>query len=862
MKSLLRFFFLLTVPVVMATQKASWKFQAKPDKFPDVFQDVRVEQSDIEIKFNRQAIDFASQTDIAVTADQISGVALCSGGDAATPLVFRKQGEAFVATLPQDESCYGVKLTHEGLANVTLIYTPSNALKPINLAPAINPPQGKAQAVKQVCQQQGNVIVVDTGRLKATFDTANGLRLTELFSADLNRQILRYPQQTELFRLKLDNGTVLDCSAAIIQALKVMDDGFIATLSCPEGITAKLKCAQQDRAIALTLSLSAEKEIAVKTAFPQIDGLSLSAEEQDYYCFPWGGGVIGDRPAYLRSIYGENDAWWQLLDLFSPENGGGLFLHVQDATGVEKAFSMRKGHTPASESIIRPPNVAARNDLSLYFYQFHMPDGHGSAMAVDYQRTTLKPGQDPRDFPMTVIGSHAGNWKSPMKIYAKWAKSVWQFRPYPGKLSTKFNYVAGFGCEGNLYTAPSWETEAFVPKNDICEVNGWWSVSPLAPWNTKWEDFAQLGPRAEKSLEKNFGYGHDPITNEPFYVFNRVDYDGYNPQWGGLPRFQKLIQDIRDHKKLSILYTDPIIVCGNSKYGQTEAAKHAVINPVWKDPHQCPRNPTSPEGVVCNYYAYCMCLNDADYLPKVAADIGRIARETGADGVRLDEYGHRGYVCLSKTHRHIFGEYGQHVWQQALERSLQMIREEVPADTLLITEFPEADFCVAHLDGALSYDICRHQSPLRPLQVNLFRFYFPECRLFELNVGGPQNAKDIMFFNGVGVYNSGGRYSEEYSKILHENAECFIGEIEPLVATLKPFVYANRFAAQDGSKVLFTLYNGTDRDFSGAVLTIPDGYECQQLLPTTNHTAVNGKNVHIALVREQIGVILMRQTTK
>jgi hypothetical protein len=532
-------------------------------------------------------------------------------------------------------------------------------------------------------------------------------------------------------------------------------------------------------------------------------------------------------------------------------------LQVKDPSGLAKAFSMRRGRTPPAESIIRPPSVAARNDLSLYFYQFRLPDGNGSAMAVDYQRVTLRPGAAPKAFPVTVLGSHAGNWKTPLSQYARWAKSVWKFRPYPGRLSAKFNYLAGFGCSGELYTGPTWDAEAFVPKNDICEINNWWSSSPLAPWNTKWEDFAELGARAEEHRRASFGYARDPFSGERRYLFNRGDYDGYNPQWGGLPRFRQQIREVREKGKIALLYTDPVIVCGNSKYGRTEAPRHAVINAAWRDPHQCPRNPQTPEGVVCNYYSYCMCLNDEAYLRKVAADIQRVVRETGADGVRLDEYGHRGYICLSKAHRHLFGEYGQHIWLQALGRSLELIREAVPPETLLLAEFPQADFAAAHLDGALSYDICRRQSPLRPLQINLFRFYFPECRLFELNVGGPKNAKDIMLFNGDGVFNSGGRYSEEYSRILHENAACFVGDIEPLVDTLAPFVYANRFAAAGGGKVLYTLFNATGRPFSGAVLPVPPGYGCRLLLPAAAHAAMEGDKVRVTLAPREVGVLLM-----
>ena len=34
--------------------------------------------------------------------------------------------------------------------------------------------------------------------------------------------------------------------------------------------------------------------------------------------------------------------------------------------------------------------------------------------------------------------------------------------------------------------------------------------------------------------------------------------------------------------------------------------------------------------------------------------------ETGADGIRLDEYGHRGWACYDESHEHTYAEAGDH----------------------------------------------------------------------------------------------------------------------------------------------------------------------------------------------------------
>jgi hypothetical protein len=87
--------------------------------------------------------------------------------------------------------------------------------------------------------------------------------------------------------------------------------------------------------------------------------------------------------------------------------------------------------------------------------------------------------------------------------------------------------------------------------------------------------------------------------------------------------------------------------------------------------------------------------------------VARVCRETGVGGVRLDEYGHRGFVCTSDKHEHIFAEPGHNAWMQAVARSCGLVREamdEVDPKLVLMTEFPGNDFLARHLDGCIVYE--------------------------------------------------------------------------------------------------------------------------------------------------------------
>lgn len=792
------------------------------------------------------------------------------GGDAAEPFaVTDNRNGVLTGILPIGRCPYAIGFDgFEKIDEIKISCIPQIRLDDniVDMSPVISSASGRRHQ-NQYVRRNGKRIELDSGSLRAVFDTSHGLSLISLYAFEMKSEILKLPNQNALFLLRLPGNKVLNAKDGDIQKISMKEKGFKALLNYAKyKILAEFTVDIEDDELKLSLNLMSQKgEQKVIVAFPHLDGLVLSRQaQQDYYCFPWGGGIIADRDASLRTIYGDNEAWWQMISLFSPERGGGFYLRITDTTGITKAFSLRKARYASAEHIIRPPKVAGRNTTELLFSPTPLRPGEGIGIAVDYQRLTLNP-KEFKAFPSANIGAHAGNWKYAMTRYAKWAKTVWKFRPYPGKLTGTYNLLAGIGCGRPLYKE-NFERLKTEPI-DIAEINGYWTVSDKAPWNTPFENIERLGPRLMREYKNGFGFYPDPETGKMLYMFNRGDYDGYNPQWGGLPRLQKLIKSIQKQNKLLLLYTDPILVSANSNYGKKYAPNYAVINPAWKDPHQCLGNPTVPPGVVCNYYSYCMCLNSPEYIKHVADSMARLIKETDADGIRLDEYGHRGYVCLSNKHKHIYGEYGQHVWLQALKKSVQMIREKTDTfkpDALLLGEFPGADITAAEFDGALSYDICRRQSALRPVQVNLFRFFFPECKIFELNVAGPKNSMDYWLFNGLGVYNSG-RYKREYWEILQKHKDAFSGDIEPLVPTLRKHVYANRFTTLDKKKTIYTIINHNRFAVDEPVLLLPEkeNMRCYEEISKQKlilRPYLQGQAISLRLNPEEVKVVVVERS--
>lgn len=290
------------------------------------------------------------------------------------------------------------------------------------------------------------------------------------------------------------------------------------------------------------------------------------------------------------------------------------------------------------------------------------------------------------------------------------------------------------------------------------------------------------------------------------------DFDGYNPQWGGLPAFRQHIRDLKNADQVALLYYDAVLMDASAKNAKM-VPEFAVINHQYKcAPAHDVANPTTPPGIVAKFHQYAMCVNAEKFADYTIDDVVRVVEETGADGVRLDEFGGGGHLCFSTMHSHIFSNEG---WGnpvlQAVAYITRGIREKLGRsgrEVLLLTEFPGHDMLVSTLDGALCYDGISRRSFARPAQINLLRFYFRNCKLFEIieDAGDHKPAPwDLWLWNAVGVYNSG-EYPDHIRSLLLDNNDAFdLGELEPLVDTVCDGVYANRFTS--GRKRIWTLFN-------------------------------------------------------
>ncbi|MCP4640735.1 MAG: hypothetical protein GY851_09895, partial [bacterium] len=338
-----------------------------------------------------------------------------------------------------------------------------------------------------------------------------------------------------------------------------------------------------------------------------------------------------------------------------------------------------------------------------YKWTNSLPQTAGIGLTFEYLRRTRGPGESfaAKD---VALKAHAGDWHVPMQAYADWCHEAWPFRPRPSALTPMVNMIAAGWGQSPLFRDGAYRTDFVQPRCDCIELMSWWEWADLGPWRTPWDQLEEKLGEAQYKRYRSY-YVEDPVTGMTMYPINRGDYDGYNKRWGGLPALQKAIQKYREMGAVPTLYTDPLLACDNSKCGRQWGKLWGIVQ---------------PDGEYrTHYHSWNMCHDVAEYRQYVADTMRRVMAETGADGIRLDEYGHRGAACFNKQHEHTFAEWGCTEWQRCIAETTKMVRQamdEVKPDSVLTTEHPGYDYLMQFMEGCITYDLTVQATPLRPLE--------------------------------------------------------------------------------------------------------------------------------------------------
>ncbi len=701
----------------------------------------------------------------------------------------------------------------------------------VNIAPLIAAAPAVPPA-RPVCSTGATGITLTGGHLQAIFERAGTLRLRSLRNLIHKSEMLRArPEQVPLFCVEVNNVRYAGSRDFEATDLQPVTNGFVATLRGPlsheagglppRALQATLTVVIGNDGLRMGMELTnvGTAPVDFKLAFPVLAGLAVSPHPpDDYYFFPSGGGIFSATPAVIRRGYGDYEAMYQMMDLFSPALGCGLSLRALDDQGWHKVLALRKHVPDKGEANYEHLTMNVKDD---YRWKTPLDAVAGTSLAFEYLRRTRATQSEaapavaghaaslsktatfaPADCLLTV---HYGDWHTPMAAYAEWAHRVWQFRPFPSRLKHIRNMDCPGWAQNILFRDGKYRTDFITARTDCVELMSWWEWSPLGPFMTPLDQLDKvLTPAQIKEWQPYFV--KDPVTGQKMWNNQPGDYKGYNERFGGLPAFRKAIETYQKRGVLVTLYTDPFRLDENCDTGRAHGKQWTVVLPDGK--------PST------SYEVYNPCHNLAEVRQWAAETMGRVMRETGADGIRLDEYGHRGWACYSEAHDHTFQEPGITQWNKAVAEACRLIHAEmdkVRPDLVLTTEHPGYDYLMQYLEGCITYDLSVVASPLRPVECNLQRFYFPECKAYELDhrTNDPQSRK--TFWNTVESFERDKPIA--MASILDENEDVYQGrDNTPLVPTLQPLLYANRF--RGGGKTMIHLYNAMGHTFEGPVLAV------------------------------------------
>ena len=552
---------------------------------------------------------------------------------------------------------------------------------------------------------------------------------------------------------------------------KTLKDGASIDLRYKEGglsLRGRLTLALAgDGKVKLGLSLKnrGRKPFLGRVRFPVLEGLKLGSLEDTWYFFPRrGGAMIHHIDGGFKAPHG-HDHPLQIDSFFNPREWFALTLSGNDVKG-----------------------------------QFHWYDVGKSKEGGWYRREYLEKRVKPNSewiLPDFTVAISPGDWHASFDLYREWV-STWHKPTKP--------------------EAREWYRRMFVL--------GWWRTWPEL---RKTMDFVGQVKEAREA----FGYCdalhlyawhvRDKEQDANVAYFGEYDSVAIGSYLGGEENFKASIKKANENGIPISLYNNAIII-NDGAYAYGKKREEWAVRDIHGKVYRATGNR--------NTTGYRPCLSIEGWLEYMVDATKYQTQDLGSKIVYLDEFGYGARTCYSQNHPHDSPEphyYG--------ERELtRKIRAAIPEDVPICTEYPPEDIRIQFQDGTYGSAIGYSNNKWTSVPMEMVRFAFPDFKIlpifyhYSLRDGNWDLLKFVLF-NGDG-YGLGRSYGpkvffEERSlnlikkifRILNENVDAFTShEVEPLIATEIPGVFANRFTGKN--KVIWTLYNANYRTARGTVLKV------------------------------------------
>ena len=616
---------------------------------------------------------------------------------------------------------------------------------------------------------------------------SNGLKWGRIFNKDCDANYL-YSDNSKPVFIVIAESQVLDSTDFIVNDVSVTQQGNTKSwqllLSCPSYSLEAVMDVEVDDTEKMLWSLSIKNtagyERKLQPVFPIISRIKIgNSLEDNKYFYPFEGGLVGDVTCKISCDYGST-AFMQVMSVFNPVLGAGLYVYPMDETGGFKGMVFRKlisGSATVNRDYyallsLEKPSVNGLEDIT-----------EGIGLTYYYPELEIAGGAEYL-LPETVISVSQSGWKEALSDYSSWAHTWYSHVNTPQWYKNCFAY-------GGMHP-PAFYSEAQGRYVGSEALTGGEHAFQYAYW---WDYNDQPSVPESRIMEK---YQHG-------------DYY-YHEGRGGLTAFKDEIEAIQEKGTRFIPYTDYQFAWQLTDIGDANGQDWARMNPPGQYSTYGSANPDE---------IWLECFYEPNAWANWYADTcARIVHDTNIDGIYLDEL-FRLEACYNPSHVH----YQQDKFPVSANRMAQLTTN---LRNLVLAENPEAIVQVEHIgsdyfsqfvDG--SWDETFAASWVGEYydenRLTYFRFCFPELKLggwgYDSEKGMRRN-----FFNGICIV-SISEYAIKAGSVLRENGDAFASlNPEPIVETKVSQVLANKFPTL--TKVAYTFYNKNTFEVNEAIINV------------------------------------------
>lgn len=639
-------------------------------------------------------------------------------------------------------------------------------------------------------RQEGQLLKLGNSACDMVLDCSAGLAITKLVSRRGNTDMLGGGIGT----LEVRCGDVLLRGRAFrTKSVKAEGNRAVVTLDsmAPEvPLSLEITIAVDDRP-EVRFNLSArntgDKEIAPEVRFPLLEGVSIGRAEDTWMFFPQYRNVLSkDYGSYL--VGNDRSFPMQFMDIFNPGAGVGLGLLTRNTNLAPLDYGIGKDGTGVT-AFVQSPEAFSK----------------------------LQPGQS-LSLPETVLLPHAGDWHVTMAAYKQWLSRVGADVP-----SQTLSAVEGDAPERD------WFQRLFAMRVHLTKKAYSWAIPIYDPDTKQYRidefmkadtDYLGLPPQIV-----HLG-GWCDYDQEQGGDFLGGDY-AVKDYTGGADNLRAAVRKLQDEGHIPVsLYMIPDRCRKTSEIGQRLGRKACTVRAdgwVGED---------GPVYYVCPAYA--------PWQDHYVEAVQRTQRETGVKAIYVDVFGlSNGTACYSQEHGHPVPSNPRQVNRDLIRR----IREALPPEVAVWTEFPLDDMNARYVDGNIhyycldwheyfseTYDAPESAPRVAATAQNAYRYVFPSLRQFIFLCGsnGWSSESKFPFFNGEPLYDVSwflyhGPHLDRMRQSLAlqtKYAECFASPQPIMEAPTERWeVHANEFPGE--GRTAWTLYNARYTTGSGPVLKVP-----------------------------------------